>query len=391
MGNSFLFVGNKGELKMPKNISSKYATIFIIILIIVALLLIYNHRDNKQTTFTGDSSKLAKTVILPTLNTPFVPGKNNIWCSTFQLSWNEMKEKVIKEPIQVAGEELLCERLNSSKQKKTDLMEDSYFAAAGKKSEGIIEQIQNGMKSRFPSVEVTKFDDNGDFPEMLIAYSYLETYLKFKKPFRQNEEALLFVDSSGKESAVKSFGIWDGYQPRYEPVCEQIEVLHCKVDANYQLTEYALDLCKYTEPYQIVLAVMEPNETLESTYNSLQTKIKEFKDNSSYNYLSGFEVVDILKVPEMFWEISHHFSELEGKCLLNPPYSGWPIRMALQIINFRLDRSGAILKSQAAIAVTAKPREFIFNKPFLVYIKSRTSDQPFFVMWVDNAELLTSF
>jgi hypothetical protein len=36
-------------------------------------------------TCVGDSTTLQKTVILPTLDTPMVAGKNNIWCSTFQL------------------------------------------------------------------------------------------------------------------------------------------------------------------------------------------------------------------------------------------------------------------------------------------------------------------
>ncbi len=33
-------------------------------------------------------------------------------------------------------------------------------------------------------------------------------------------------------------------------------------------------------------------------------------------------------------------------------------------------------------------RRFEFNRPFLLYIKKRGADYPFFVMWMDNAELL---
>ncbi len=29
------------------------------------------------------------------------------------------------------------------------------------------------------------------------------------------------------------------------------------------------------------------------------------------------------------------------------------------------------------------------ESPFLVYMQKRDAEQPFFVMWVDNAELLT--
>ena len=31
---------------------------------------------------------------------------------------------------------------------------------------------------------------------------------------------------------------------------------------------------------------------------------------------------------------------------------------------------------------------FFFNRPFLVILQKRNGKRPFFVMWVDNAELL---
>lgn len=97
--------------------------------------------------------------------------------------------------------------------------------------------------------------------------------------------------------------------------------------------------------------------------------------------------VDVLMVPEMFWEIDHRFDELIGKVVANAN-PAMPIIEARQAIKFKLDRCGAMLESEAMIAVAAIPRYFIFNRPFLVYIKKRDSEQPFFVMWVDNAELL---
>jgi hypothetical protein len=34
------------------------------------------------------------------------------------------------------------------------------------------------------------------------------------------------------------------------------------------------------------------------------------------------------------------------------------------------------------------PREFIVDRPFLIVIKRRSAEQPYFVAWIDNAELL---
>ena len=89
----------------------------------------------------------------------------------------------------------------------------------------------------------------------------------------------------------------------------------------------------------------------------------------------------------MFWRIDHRFKELTDKMVANsnPPM---PIVEALQMIEFRLDRSGAVLESEARLIVMSAPRHFEFNRPFLVYVQKRDAEHPFFVMWVDNAELL---
>jgi hypothetical protein len=89
----------------------------------------------------------------------------------------------------------------------------------------------------------------------------------------------------------------------------------------------------------------------------------------------------------MFWEIDHRFDELIGKLVSNAN-PRMPIVEAKQSIKFKLDRCGAILESEADIAAASIPKMFIFDRPFLVYMKKRDCEQPFFVMWIDNAELL---
>jgi hypothetical protein len=100
--------------------------------------------------------------------------------------------------------------------------------------------------------------------------------------------------------------------------------------------------------------------------------------------------LDTLLVPNMSWRIEHHFQELEGtdKVFFNPPLQGLYLDTALQGIQFTMDRNGAAVASSAWLGAKGGPRDFHFNRPFLVYMKKRDAKHPFFVMWVENAELL---
>ena len=35
-----------------------------------------------------------------------------------------------------------------------------------------------------------------------------------------------------------------------------------------------------------------------------------------------------------------------------------------------------------------RPRQFIFDGPFLIYLKQQSSDVPYFAMWIETAEVL---
>ena len=60
------------------------------------------------------------------------------------------------------------------------------------------------------------------------------------------------------------------------------------------------------------------------------------------------------------------------------------------MIRFKLNEKGSILKSEARLKdkLGRRPLAIIFNKPFLIYLKQKDAQYPYFAMWVDNSELL---
>ena len=76
------------------------------------------------------------------------------------------------------------------------------------------------------------------------------------------------------------------------------------------------------------------------------------------------------------------------KRFLNAGFEGYYIAKAMQTIRFKLDRSGAELASEAQMPCKPMATHFVCDRPFLIFVKKRGAERPFFVMWVDNAELL---
>jgi hypothetical protein len=341
----------------------------------------------KTETFSGSSESLQQTVVVPTLDTPCPPGKNVIWCSSFQLAWNEVRDKVIRAPLEVVGAEEVAARLNAAKQSGSDLEPSSFYASGGWVEAGIREKIQKDMAVKFPGHVLPDFSR---FDSGILAYSYLAACVPFKCPFRQVDDGLVFHGSQGGGTAVEAFGLSEIDESRYQKIREQVAVLYCRwsdaPNSRHEMVEYVLDLCRYSQPYEVVVAMVEPKGSLAQILEHVRLQISESMRRANSQGAQAFGRNDVLEVPEMVWRIDHRFSELIGRDVANV---GMPIVEALQTTAFRLDCSGAMLRSEATLAVKSSPKYFLFDRPFLVYMQKRGAEQPFFVMWVDNAELLS--
>ncbi|MBI9016400.1 MAG: hypothetical protein JEZ07_03965 [Phycisphaerae bacterium] len=337
--------------------------------------------------FNDSSDKLTQTKIVPTLDTP-MPEGNVIWCSTFQLAWNELKNDIIKSPIQLTDPVVnaIAQSLNNAKQGKNDLDTQDYYAKAGYVADGIIETIKQEMAAKFPDYDTSHLIPGGE--EIIWAYSYLNVRAKFTEPFM--EQAFTFINSDGTSTNIEGFGLRESYRSGRRDIARQIDVLYFKeYDEKFGLEEFIIDPCKFTSPYQVILACVEPMDTLNKTIAYIETKIEEFKTADIHESEKIFSGGDELSVPVTCWKIEHDYKKLIGVNLKNKGFDELFIGKALQDISFRLDRSGAFVVSEGnADLMECQPRDFKFNRPFMIYLKKRDGGEPFFAMWVDNAELL---
>jgi len=335
--------------------------------------------------FEGSSEGLTATAILPTLDTPIPAGKSAIWCVSFQLAWNRLKTDAAQGPIKLRNATAVAERLNRAQPSEADLLPKDYFSTAGFVKDDIVNRIRNGMREKFPEAPVPNLAAS---PGGAVAFAYLRVKAAFETPFFDNEQRLIFTDGADKQTAIRSFGIRDKDQFAYERLRRQVRILY-RTDRELanDTQEFIIDPSQYTTPYQVVLARVQRGMTLADILTAVEERIARGAKDQFYQRLGP---IDTLLIPNMQWRVEHRFGELEGpdKVFENPALAGLYLDTASQMIQFKLDRGGAELISEAKIEAKPEATNYAFNRPFLLYLKKRDAQQPFFVMWVDNAELL---
>lgn len=332
-------------------------------------------------------TKVERTMVVPTLDTPLNDGQSAIWCAAFQLAWDRLKADVTKGPVHLRNAEAVAQRLNEGQVSEADLRPEDYFATAGLAGDRFVETIQREMARRFPNAPPLEFE----LPRQgLAAFAFLAAGVPWRYEFHDNHWPLTFTNADGLRTPVRSFGILEKDEDaRGESFRGQVVLLWASDGEERTPEQFAVDLCRHSTPYQVVLARMSRKSTLADTLKELQRKMQR---NQPKKDRLGEE--DTLLVPTMHWRIKHHFEELEGpdKVVTSGPCAGLFMSTAVQSVQFRLDRRGAELASGALSAlVNGGPRRLHFDRPFLLYLKKRDAKQPILVMWVENAELMQPF
>jgi hypothetical protein len=364
----------------------------ILFCLLIAVFFLWNRRpgegDSYPKSFDGSSEDLKQTVIVPTLDTPFPEGKSAIWCASFQIAWNKLRSKVVRAPILLGQAEEITDRLNRAEQSEQDLESEMFYSEAGWVNDGIVEKIQKEMAQKFPEVPKPEFPYAR--ADSAVAYGYLKAEVNFQTPYIPNKKPLDFEEKEKSPTQVKSFGIPEPLKGD-KKIRDQIEVLFCEFLREPMSPDYfAFDLCKYSSPNQLVIARLPRKGTLAEFLEDLGHRAKKKPQEGQEGYDHTFYHHDSLLVPNMHWRIKHRFKELERseKPPENPSLQNFWLSEAYQMIEFKLEKSGVKVSSEARLTDKGGPRPFHFNRPFLIYMKKRDAQHPFFVMWVDNAELL---
>ena len=332
-----------------------------------------------------DLAKVKDTQLVAHSDVPLNPTHNVIWCGTLQLAWNEAI-KLVGEKLQFTTQPPLVDLLNREDFTRKELNPDCYVAIADFERNHVEDEIRAALDKVFhgaASPELIPPTPEHPGPYDFVAYSYLFKNLQFPQVFAENDP-LSFGPSS---TLVKSFGFEQNKDKLPANVFGQVKIY------DYQSPDDFIISLKTKDPQdQLILAKVTPGETLSGTIASVLSRMKQGK-------MVLAQERDDLAIPKLNLDLRSNFPELEGLHLKpgpNTPVKNLVITEVKQLVRFQLNEKGAVLKSEAAIAVAGaafgmqeQPHEMIFDKPFLILMKQASSHQPYFAMWVGNASLLT--
>lgn len=316
-----------------------------------------------------------KTIVTPYLNTKIPSDTNVIYCSTFQIAWNELKETVGGD-VKLQGQPPIADSLNKGENAKEYINPRDYFIASGVVTEKLIQNINKTLNEKFNGV----FEPVNDKPNPnnYVFYAFLNKQLEFKYEFNDITNGSYF-----KKQKVIAFGIdtIDTTKTSHLNIFEQIEIY---VDTTKR-NAYIIKIIDINGD-EIILS-SNHRETIKESIEFIEVGMKTFMKitSSQIHLLNGLSI----KIPAISFDIDYSINDLIGKKVLNKKAKEFMISEANQKIMFNLNRKGAFIKSEAKIKLSKGGMSSInFNKPFFVMLREKNQDYPYLAVWVANENIM---
>lgn len=308
---------------------------------------------------------LKATLVTPHLGCAISGDQNLLWCATFQLAWDVLCD-LLGGPIASEAASDVVSLLNERRITAADVDEDSYVALAGHPTGGvddILDRISAALKQKFGgAAQPAMLPDRASLgPGDWVAYAYLFKSLPFEWAFTRNRT--WGMSFAGRD--VQTFGIHQLSEHEEDEVSASRQVLvYDYRDAN----DFIIELKTRSKSDRLILAKTAPAPTLDQTIRAVQARLDVLPAKSMVK-------MSDLRICVLDFDITKHYAGLVE--------NGW----AGQQIRFKLDETGAVLKSES-MAFTARTQDLVFDKPFLVWFLRAGAKNPYFALWVANAELL---
>ena len=376
-------------MEEKKDFSKIYLCIAIVVFLaigIVCVILNYkkiNESMEKLSTTTTTTTKKPVVVEPPVVQNGLVVtsledkfSSSAVWCGTFNLIWNDLRDELVKGDIVWLEEPMSDQVKNLNKGTFTtkELADSSYYKIYDHPTPALKTKIESSIWKKFKQksdiLDQFNFEGHGDDDWFLYTMLYKE--FKFKKVFDKVGK----YPFANSEVEYEYFGIKKGSSEELE---QNIKIINYTDDDHF-----IVELLTKGNDELIIYKGFEEDNFLDA-YNKVTT---EESKEVHYSFNEG----DTFKMPFMKTNIMEEISEVENKNFLFSDGTSYFIEKALQTVKFELNNEGGKIKSEAAMMVD-KNAMIVNNKhldvddDFILFIREKGSKLPYVAMRVQDMSL----
>lgn len=278
---------------------------------------------------------------------------NNLWVGTLDLAWKDLEEKIRLNKIELEGEmPQIANDLNESTFSKEMLNPNDYKI-------NVERTVTNGYK-----IDAT-------LNKELNFLESFDNFSDYKWTFGNSEEY------------IKYFGI-NNASP--EKMNKNVEILfYNKLNNGSLLSNDMAIKLKTKEGDEIILYRTDDKKSFDEYYEDIKAKTKNYKGRTE------FSEDDELRVPYVKVNGMINYNQLYDKKIKNS--KGLYIYDVIQNVNFYLNERGCNLSSKATMVteymgIGQDTKYCYFQDTFIIFMKEKNSDKPYFALKVDNNDIL---
>lgn len=297
--------------------------------------------------------------------------QDRVWVGTFQLVWNDFMDKIVHNPIRFReGTPIMVHELNKKEFTVEDVSESSYYKYCGKVTKNTKSVISKAIRKKFrESSDLLDKLDLRPSNDKILVYAMLKKDFEFTKAFDKLGESQF-----GENQTAEYFGI----APKSDnSLGEGVKVLFYNSPEDYAV------MLTTKDNDEVYLYKNSSNKAFNYIYEDMNKKQQSFAGEKT------FQDKDELKVPDIKFFTEKSFEELQGRRVMG---TNLVIDQALETVKFEMNNKGVKLKSEAAMSImkmalmpeVQPPRLFYFDNTFVVFLKEKGKDVPYFALRVHD-------
>lgn len=295
---------------------------------------------------------------------------NYVWGGAMNLAWTELCTSILKAPLTLGTDDAtaltMAQSFNNPVFTKKDLDEKSYYVTSGY-GQKTVDRINKESKKKFPKKSLPDLDMKLS-PADIISYAYFLKEVQYLTVFEKKT-----VKFSGNNV--------EGFYAKNEAQRKNIGVMYYKNDDTFVISLRLKD-----NKDQLLIAKGYPMDSPDTVLSAISSFLS--------NEPTEMRKSDLFEAPKLSMSMRRDYKEIIGKQVTTKGFESYRIAQMFENIKFDMDEKGARVENEAVILmikgipVQEKVRRFILDAPYWIVMKRADSAQPYFILGVNNAELM---